>query len=151
MHVSEIWGQHYGVTASFMFFDRGTFWVSPLYYFYLPKSARAYLFLQSVNIHYFCSGPISVDPTGPQPTVCHVLAEETGDISLTQPRFAAVLDGRLYVAHFTSQARHGTAGHGTARHGMAQHDSSPYGGARRPSKHRWVGVRGFAAERDFTG
>ncbi len=33
-----------GVTANFMFFDRGTFWVLPLTYFYLPKSARAYLF-----------------------------------------------------------------------------------------------------------
>ena len=27
-----------------MFFDRGTFWVLPLAYFCLPKSARAYLF-----------------------------------------------------------------------------------------------------------
>ena len=25
-----------------MFFDRGTFWVLPLTYFYLPRSARAY-------------------------------------------------------------------------------------------------------------
>ena len=56
-----------GVTANFMFFDRGTFWVLPLTYFYLPKSARAYLFPQSVKIHYFCSGPISVDPICPQP------------------------------------------------------------------------------------
>ena len=51
-----------GVTANFMFFDRGTFWVLPLTYFYLPKSARAYLFPQSVKIHCFCSGPVSVDP-----------------------------------------------------------------------------------------
>ena len=51
-----------GVTADFMFFDRGTFWVLPLTYFYLPKSARAYLFPQPVKIQYFCSGPISVDP-----------------------------------------------------------------------------------------
>ena len=33
-----------GVTANLMFFDRGTFGVLPLTYFYLPKSARAYLF-----------------------------------------------------------------------------------------------------------
>ena len=31
-----------GVTANFFFFDRGTFWVLSLTYFYLPKSARAY-------------------------------------------------------------------------------------------------------------
>ena len=41
----------------------------PLTYFYLPKSARAYLFPQFVKIHYFCSGPISVDPICPQPSV----------------------------------------------------------------------------------
>ena len=51
-----------GVTATFMFFDRVNLWVLPLTYFYLPKSARVYLFPQSVKIHYFCSGPISVDP-----------------------------------------------------------------------------------------
>ena len=46
----------------------------PLTYFYLPKSARVYLFPQSVNIHYFCSGPISVDPICPQPKDCSALA-----------------------------------------------------------------------------
>ena len=51
----------------FLFFDRGTFWVLPLSYFYLPKSARAYRFPQSVKINHFCSGPISVDPICPQP------------------------------------------------------------------------------------
>ena len=51
-----------GVTANFVFFDRGTFWVLLLTYLYIPKSDRAYLFPQSVRIHYFCSGPISVDP-----------------------------------------------------------------------------------------
>ena len=56
-----------GVTANFMFFDRGTFWVLPFTYFYIPKSARAYLFPQSVKIHDFCSGPISLDPICPQP------------------------------------------------------------------------------------
>ena len=45
------------------FFDRGTFWVLPLTYFYLPQSA----FPQSVKIHYFCSGPIGVDPIRAQP------------------------------------------------------------------------------------
>ena len=53
------------------FFDRGTFWVPPLTYFHLPKSARAYLFPQSVKTHYFCSGPISVDPICPQPKIAH--------------------------------------------------------------------------------
>ena len=48
-------------------FLTGTFWVLPLTCFYLPKSARAYLFPQSVKIHYFCSSPISVDPICPQP------------------------------------------------------------------------------------
>ena len=34
-----------GVTAFLTtYFDRGTFWVLPLTYFYLPKSARVYLF-----------------------------------------------------------------------------------------------------------
>ena len=51
-----------GVTANFMFFDSGTFWVLPLTCFHLPKSARANLFPHPVNIHYFCSGPTSVDP-----------------------------------------------------------------------------------------
>ena len=50
-------------------FDRGTLWVLPLTYLYLPESARAYLFPQSVKTHhYFCSGPISVDPICPQPS-----------------------------------------------------------------------------------
>ena len=54
-----------GVTANFMLFARGTFWVLLLTFLYLPRSARAYLFLQSVKLHYFCSGPISVDPICP--------------------------------------------------------------------------------------
>ena len=58
----------YGVTANFMMlFDRGTFWELPLTYFYLPKSARVYLFPQSIKIHYFRIGPISADPIYPQP------------------------------------------------------------------------------------
>ena len=50
-----------------MFFDGGTFWVLPLTYFNLPKSARAYPFPRSVNNIYFCCGPVSVDPVCPQP------------------------------------------------------------------------------------
>ena len=58
-----------GVTADSMIsFDRGTFGVLPLTYFYLPKSGRAYLFSQSVKNIYLCSGPISVDPICLQPT-----------------------------------------------------------------------------------
>ena len=48
-------------------FLTGTFWALPLTYFYIPKSARAYVFSQSVTFRYFCSGPISVDPICPQP------------------------------------------------------------------------------------
>ena len=51
-----------GVAADFISFDRGTFWVLPLIYFNFPKSARAYLFPQSVKTLTFCSGPISVGP-----------------------------------------------------------------------------------------
>ena len=54
-----------GITANFMFFDRGTFGVLPLTYFCLPKSARAYLLPQSVQMHYLCSGPIGVDQSAP--------------------------------------------------------------------------------------
>ena len=61
-----------GVTANLMLFDRGTFWVLPLTYFCLTKSARAYFFSQSVKHHYFCSGPISVDPICPQPRHPHL-------------------------------------------------------------------------------
>ena len=49
-------------------FWTGTFWLLPLTYFSLPKSARAYPFPQSVKIDYFRNGPISVDPICPQPT-----------------------------------------------------------------------------------
>ena len=38
-----------GVTANFMFFKRGTFWVLPLTYFYLPKGARAYLLFPNLS------------------------------------------------------------------------------------------------------
>ena len=55
-----------GVPANFQFFDGGTSWVLPLTYFYIPRSARAYLSPQSVEIRYFCGGPVSVDPISPQ-------------------------------------------------------------------------------------
>ena len=71
------------VTAIFMFFDRGTFRALPLLYFYLPKSARAYLFPQSVKVSHFCSGPISVDP--------HLSATKSG----SPPRHAVRTAGRL--------------------------------------------------------
>ena len=53
-----------GVPANliFRFCLTGAFWVVPLTYFYLPKSAREHLFSQSVKTHYFCGGPRSVDP-----------------------------------------------------------------------------------------
>ena len=54
-----------GVTANVIIFDRGTFWVLSLTYFYLPKSARAYF---SVKTYFFFSGPISVEPICPQPS-----------------------------------------------------------------------------------
>ena len=53
-HKGTNWVSTNGVTASFMLFDRRTFWVLLLTYLYLPKSARAYLFPQSVKINYFC-------------------------------------------------------------------------------------------------
>ena len=52
-----------GVTANCMFlFDRGTFWVLPLTYFYLPKSARAYLFPRSAKMHDFSATPLVLTP-----------------------------------------------------------------------------------------
>ena len=56
-----------GVTANFIFFDRGTFWVLPLIYFDILKSARAYLFPQSVKIHYFAAAPLVSTPLCQQP------------------------------------------------------------------------------------
>ena len=47
----------------------GTCWVLPLTHCCLAKSARAYLFPQSVKISYVCRGPISVDPICPRPQV----------------------------------------------------------------------------------
>ena len=74
-----------GVTADVMFFDRGTFWVLPFTYFYLPKSTRAYLCSQSVKHFYNCSGPISVDPICPQPS--HNSAGLDADPGTSQLRY----------------------------------------------------------------
>ena len=54
-------------------FLTGTLWVFPLIDVYIPKSARAHLFPQSVKNGYFCSGPISVDPICPQPIMIMIL------------------------------------------------------------------------------
>ena len=53
------------VTANPMFFDRGTFWVLPSTYFY--QKCQGVPSFPICQIHYFCSGPISVDPICPQP------------------------------------------------------------------------------------
>ena len=58
----DTWGQYYWVTANFMLFDRGTLWVLPLTYFYLPKSARAYLFPQPVKVITFAAAPLVLTP-----------------------------------------------------------------------------------------
>ena len=63
-----------GVTANFMFFDRGTFWVFPLTYFYHPQSAMAYLFHnlsivpQSDKIITFAAAPLLLTQFVLQPT-----------------------------------------------------------------------------------
>ena len=56
----QIWVSTNGVAANLVFFDRGTFWVLPLTYFHLPKSARLSLFPQSDEMHSFRGGPMSV-------------------------------------------------------------------------------------------
>ena len=50
------------VTASFMFFDRGTFWVLPLTYLYLPRSARMYLFPKLAKLITFAAEPLVLTP-----------------------------------------------------------------------------------------
>ena len=58
-------------TANFCCFNRGTFWVLPLAYFYLPNLSKL--------THYFCSGPMSVDPIRRQPTApgtCPIVGDE---------------------------------------------------------------------------
>ena len=51
-----------GVTADFMFFDRGTFRVLRLTYFYLPKSARAHLFPNLSKFITFAAAPLVLTP-----------------------------------------------------------------------------------------
>ena len=55
-----------GFAANVISFDGCAFWVLLLSYSCLSKSARAYLFPQSVKHDYFCSGPIIADPIRPQ-------------------------------------------------------------------------------------
>ena len=64
-----------GVTSHFMLFDRGTFRVLPLTYFY-----------QSVKTHYFCSGPISVDRTSSAAKVRLLLRPRRGPALLRPGR-----------------------------------------------------------------
>ena len=52
----------HGVTANFMFHERGTFWVLLLTYFYLPKSAREYLFPDLSNFITFAAAPLVLTP-----------------------------------------------------------------------------------------
>ena len=60
-----------------VFVDRGTFWVLLLACFYLPKSARAYYFPQSLSKPItFLQRAIRVDPICPQPKVARERAEE---------------------------------------------------------------------------
>ena len=64
------------------FLTEGPFGFHRLTCLYLPKSARAYFFPQSVKIHCFCSGPMSVDPICPQPRTAH---EPRAGIMYTDP------------------------------------------------------------------
>ena len=57
------WGQHSWGHCKFHVFRQRDFLGTPVNILFIPpKSARVYLFPQSVKIHYFCSGPTSVDP-----------------------------------------------------------------------------------------
>ena len=52
-----------GVTEFFRLFDRWTFWVLQLTYFYLPqKGARAYIFPQPDKIYDFAAAPLMLTP-----------------------------------------------------------------------------------------
>ena len=55
------------------FFDRGTFWVLPLTYFYLPQSSRAYLFSNLSKFITFAAAPLVLTPfvrNQRSPTAC---------------------------------------------------------------------------------
>ena len=57
-----------GFTADFMCFGKGTFWVLPLTYFYLPKSARAHLFPPNLsNLITSAVAPLVLTQIRPQP------------------------------------------------------------------------------------
>ena len=45
-----------------MFFDRGSFWVLPLTYFYLPRKCQGVLFPQSIKIITFAAAPLVLSP-----------------------------------------------------------------------------------------
>ena len=52
-----------GVTTDIMLFDGGTFWVLPLTYFYLPKSARGYLLSPNLSrLFTFTAAPLVSTP-----------------------------------------------------------------------------------------
>ena len=51
-----------GVAANFIFFDGRTFCALPLTYFYLPKSARAYLFPNLSKLVAFAAAPLLLTP-----------------------------------------------------------------------------------------
>ena len=51
-----------GSLQMFMFSDRRTFWVLPLTYFYLPKSARAYFFPDPSKCIAFAAAPLVLTP-----------------------------------------------------------------------------------------
>ena len=101
----------------FMLFDRGTFRVLPLTYFDLPKSARAYLFLQSVEIHIsFAAAPFVSTPfvrNQGAPVVTHT-SESRPVIRLFEPKNLDEVSNRIPP---TSQKRSGA---GPARTFLAQ-------------------------------
>ena len=86
-----------GVTANFMFFDRRPFWVPICQN--LSTSVNFVLFPQSVKIHYFCSGPIIVDPIRPQPKDTRFVAQFVDGrpaMQMTSRRYSAIGAQPLY-------------------------------------------------------
>ena len=72
-----------GSLQHFMFFDRGTFWVLLLTYFYLPKSARAYIFPQPVKIITFAAAPLVLTPFVPNQSAKSANEARMGGAGLT--------------------------------------------------------------------
>ena len=64
VHASERdkWVSTNWFTANVVFFDRDTFWVFPLTDFYLPKSARTYLFTNPSKVISFAAAPLALTP-----------------------------------------------------------------------------------------